>query len=152
MSHARILIVDDEPQMCEMLELGLAHHQFDVRSVNDGRSALEAARTWMPDLIVLDVMMPQIDGISLVPMLRRQTEVPILMLSARRDRDDKVAALNAGADDYVAKPFDLVELVARVRSCLRRPALAQRDTVEYAGITIDMTKRTVVAATARSSR
>src|SRR5579863_1190013 len=97
----RILVVDDEKHMRNMLELGLAQHGFDVTAASDGVEALERARSTPFDAIVLDVMMPRIDGTSLVPMLRRITEAPIIMLSARKEAPDKIAALTAGADDYV---------------------------------------------------
>jgi two-component system, OmpR family, response regulator PrrA len=136
-----ILVVDDEPNMRAMLELGLSQHGFDVTSAADGAQALEHVRAGTFDAIVLDVMMPRIDGTSLVPMLRRLTEAPIIMLSARKDAPDQIAALTAGADDYVGKPFDLGELAARLHSRLRRPRLAKRDTLAYGGIILDLPSR-----------
>ncbi len=143
LDRPRILVVDDERHMRNMLELGLAQHGFDVTSAADGAEALERARTSKFDAIVLDVMMPRIDGTSLVPMLRRLTEAPIVMLSARKDAPDQIAALTAGADDYVGKPFDLGELAARLHSRLRRPQLAKRDTIVYGGIVMDNASREV---------
>jgi two-component system response regulator PrrA len=136
-----VLVVDDEPNMRSMLELGLSQHGFGVVSAADGAMALEKVREHAFDAIVLDVMMPKIDGTSLVPMLRRLTEAPIIMLSARKDAPDQIAALTAGADDYVGKPFDLGELAARLHSRLRRPRLAKRDTLAYGGIALDMQER-----------
>src|SRR5215469_11092387 len=139
----RILVVDDERHMRNMLELGLAQHGFDVATAADGVEALARVRDATFDAIVLDVMMPRIDGTSLVPMLRRITEAPIIMLSARKESPDQIAALTAGADDYVGKPFDLGELAARLHSRLRRPQLAKRDTLNYAGIVMDNSSRAV---------
>jgi len=136
-----VLVVDDERHMRTMLELGLSQHGFNVVCAADGAEALERARERSFDAIVLDVMMPRIDGTSLVPMLRRLTEAPIIMLSARKESPDQIAALTAGADDYVGKPFDLGELAARLHSRLRRPRLAKRDTLVYAGIALDMAAR-----------
>jgi DNA-binding response OmpR family regulator len=110
----RILVVDDERRIRELLELSLRHHGYDVRSAADGQAALAAAREWQPDAIVLDVMLPKIDGISLLPMLRRVTEAPVIMLSAKGELEDKVSGLSGGADDYLSKPFELDELIAHM--------------------------------------
>lgn len=117
----------------------------------DGPAALSLVEAARPDVIVLDVMMPKIDGTSLVPMLRRVTEAPIVMLSARKDAPEKIAALTAGADDYVGKPFDLGEVAARLHSRLRRPQLAKRDTITYADVVMDVTTREVERAGIRVS-
>lgn len=141
-----VLVIDDEPNMREMLEIGLSQHGFAVLCASDGVQALAMLEREQPDIIVLDVMMPKIDGVSLVPMIRRVTEAPIVMLSARTDTQDKIAALTAGAEDYVAKPFDLGEIAARLRSQLRRPQLAQRDVIRYADIVMDVNTRAVERA------
>ena len=141
-----VLIVDDERNVREMLEIGLAQHGFAVLSAADGPCALELLRSNPPDAILLDVMMPKIDGISLVPLIRRITEAPIVMLSALNDAQDKIAGLAAGADDYVAKPFDLGEVAARLRAQLRRPQLAKRDVIRYADVAIDTATRRVETA------
>jgi len=143
LDRPRVLVVDDERHMRNMLELGLAQHGFDVTSAADGAEALERVRETSFDAIVLDVMMPRIDGTSLVPMLRRLTEAPIVMLSARKESPDQIAALTAGADDYVGKPFDLGELAARLHSRLRRPQLAKRDTIAYGDIVMEPASREV---------
>jgi len=140
---AKVLVVDDEAPIRDLLEYGLDRAGFSVRSVPDGRSSLEVLRTWRPDIIVLDVMLPEVDGITLLPELRRLTEVPIVMLSARSETGDKVDALSIGADDYVAKPFELEELVARLHSALRRPRLEQRQTFAYDDLTVDLERRAV---------
>lgn len=137
----RVLVVDDELRMRNMLEIGLSHYGFLVTCAADGSQALALLRDGSFDVIVLDVMMPRIDGTSLVPMIRRLTEAPIVMLSARKEAPDKIAAFVAGADDYVGKPFDLGELAARLNSRTRRPHLAQRDVIAYAQIVLDTTRR-----------
>jgi DNA-binding response OmpR family regulator len=143
----RVLVVDDEPEMRTMLELGLTQHGFEVQCAPDGHSALALLKgEWRPDAIVLDVMMPKVDGMTLLPMVRRLTEAPILMLSARKEVPDKIAALTAGADDYVGKPFDLGELAARLHSRVRRPQLSRPQIVTYGNIVMDLEKRTVARA------
>jgi DNA-binding response OmpR family regulator len=141
-----VLVVDDEPNVREMLELGLAQHGFNVHVAYDGPRALAMLRELQPDAILLDVVMPKIDGVSLVPMIRRITEAPIVMLSALTDAHDKISGLAAGADDYVEKPFDLGEIAARLRAQLRRPQLARRDVVSYADVAMDTTTRQVETA------
>jgi len=138
-----VLVVDDEPNVREMLEIGLAQHGFTIHCAADGAQALGVLRDLRPDAILLDVMMPKIDGVSLVPLIRRITEAPILMISALIDAQDKISGLTAGADDYVAKPFDLGEVAARLRAQLRRPQLAKRDVIRYADVVMDMTTRRV---------
>jgi len=140
---ARILIVDDEVALRDMLEIGLAKAGFVTRAVADGRSALEALRAWTPDAIILDVMLPEIDGFSLLPAIRRLTEIPVIMLSAKSEPSEKVTGLLRGADDYVAKPFDFEELVARLLSALRRPRLEIRQTLRYADLSLDVARRAV---------
>ncbi|HMD03229.1 MAG TPA: response regulator, partial [Candidatus Baltobacteraceae bacterium] len=120
-ASARVLVVDDERHIRELLEIGLGDEGYDVKSAPDGQVGLQVAREWNPDAIVLDVMLPKIDGIALLPMFRKLTEAPIIMLSAKGDVADKVSGLSSGADDYVAKPFEMTELVARLETALRRP-------------------------------
>jgi DNA-binding response OmpR family regulator len=146
LGNPTILVVDDEPNVREMLAIGLAQHGFDVVCAVDGADALGRLRTCLPDAILLDVMLPKVDGVSLVPLIRRMTEAPIVMLSALSDAQDKIAGLSAGADDYVGKPFDLGEIAARLRAQLRRPQLVKRDVIRYADIVIDTTSRRVEAA------
>lgn len=141
-----ILVVDDEPNVREMLEIGLAQYGFIVRCAADGAQALSMLPECRPDAILLDIMLPKIDGVSLVPLFRRITEAPILMLSALSDAQDKIAGLTAGADDYVGKPFDLGEVAARLRSQLRRPQLAKRDMIRYADVVLDVASRRAEAA------
>jgi DNA-binding response OmpR family regulator len=146
-ARPRILVIDDEPHMRDMLELGLAQHGFEVTSVAGGAAALALLDSpWRPDAIVLDVVMPKVDGMTLLPMIRRVTEVPILMLSARKEVPDKIAALTLGADDYVGKPFDLGELAARLHSRIRRPQLSKPQARSFADIDMDLDTRKVTRA------
>jgi DNA-binding response OmpR family regulator len=138
----RVLVVDDEDAIRDLLEYGLSHAGFAVRAVPDGREALKSVVDWTPAAIVLDIMLPQIDGYALLPMIRRLTDAPIVMLSAKNTPSEKVAGLVRGADDYVSKPFDMDELVARIHSALRRPRLESRETLRYADLTLDVARRT----------
>jgi two-component system KDP operon response regulator KdpE len=116
----RILIVDDEPQILRALRINLQARQYDVVTATDGTEALHEAKAQHPDLIVLDLGLPDLDGVDVIRRLRTWTPVPIVVLSGRTDSRDKVDALDAGADDYVTKPFGLDELLARVRAVTRR--------------------------------
>jgi DNA-binding response OmpR family regulator len=143
MAAPRIVVIDDERHLRELLELGLAEDGFEVRTAADGRTGLQLVREFRPDAIVLDVMLPFVDGLELLPMLRRITEAPIVMLSAKADTDDRISGLRRGADDYVSKPFEMSELVARLQSALRRPRLEQPSIVSYADLSIDLDRRDV---------
>ncbi|MBA3255930.1 MAG: response regulator transcription factor [Pyrinomonadaceae bacterium] len=116
----RILIVDDEPQIARVLRTGLKTHGYEVRVAADGVSALETFGDWHPDLVVTDLAMPNMDGLDLCRRLRAISQLPIIVLSVRGEEKTKVEALDAGADDYVTKPFGMDELLARVRAQLRR--------------------------------
>jgi two-component system KDP operon response regulator KdpE len=116
----RILVVDDEPQLARVLRTGLKTHGYDVRVAADGVSALETFGDWHPDLVVTDLAMPNMDGLKLCRRLREFSPLPIIVLSVRGEEKTKVEALDAGADDYVTKPFGMDELLARVRAQLRR--------------------------------
>ncbi|GAC1301697.1 MAG: response regulator transcription factor [Vulcanimicrobiaceae bacterium] len=137
----RILVVDDERHIRELLEIGLGDEGYEVRSAPDGQVGLRIARDWSPDAIVLDVMLPKVDGIALLPMFRKLTEAPIVMLSAKAETNDKVVGLHGGADDYVAKPFEMTELTARLETALRRPKLAQPATLRFSDLAIDLETR-----------
>ena len=118
----RILVVDDEPKIVRLVRDYLEHAGFTVTVARDGREALMRARTEPPDLVVLDLGLPELDGLDVTRSLRRDSSVPIIMLTARDDETDTVLGLELGADDYVTKPFSPRELVARVRAVLRRQA------------------------------
>src|SRR6202521_4800801 len=122
---ATILVVDDEPRIVQLVRDYLEHGGFTVLVASDGPSALRSARTGRPDLVVLDLGLPGLDGLDVARALRRDGEVPIIMLTARTDESDKLIGLELGADDYLTKPFSPKELVARVRSVLRRSEAAQ---------------------------
>ncbi len=116
----KILIVEDEPSLQETLAYNLEKQGYQVEAVGNGQHALEAARRLKPDLLVLDIMLPGLDGIEVCRILRREMNVPIIMLTARDDEIDRVVGLEVGADDYLAKPFSMRELLARVKAQLRR--------------------------------
>ena len=119
--EARLLVVDDEPNIVELLAASLRFSGFEVRTAPDGRTALDVARDWRPDLVVLDVMMPGMDGFEVVRRLRSEGRLcPVLFLTARDGAEAKVQGLTLGGDDYVTKPFSLEEVVARIRAVLRR--------------------------------
>ncbi|HVN68952.1 MAG TPA: response regulator transcription factor [Candidatus Binatia bacterium] len=139
----RVLVVDDERGLRELLELGLGQAGFSVRSVTEESAAFAVLESWQPDVIVLDVMLPGRDGFELLPEIRRLTTAPVVMLTARTEVAQRVAGLSAGADDYVGKPFDLEELVARLRTLLRRPQIERRETLTYEDLSIDVPSRAV---------
>ena len=120
MSEPRhILVVDDEPQITRVLRTSLTAHGYEVRIAHDGESALELMKDWHPDLLITDLAMPNVDGVELCRRVRHLSEIPIIVLSVREAEKIKVEALDAGADDYVTKPFGIDELVARLRTALR---------------------------------
>jgi two-component system, OmpR family, response regulator MprA len=139
----KVAVVDDERHVREMLELGLAREGYAVRCAADGAQALDLVGEWQPDIVILDVMLPKIDGVTLLPMLRKKTEAPIIMLTAKGGVPDKIAALVRGADDYLAKPFVFEELLARLTAALRRPRLAGSDVLRYVDLTINLETREV---------
>jgi two-component system response regulator MprA len=141
----RLLLVDDDPKIVRLLERGLAYEGFEVRSVADGNAALAAARDYRPHVVLLDIAMPGPDGFEVCRRLRLDGEVPIIMLTARDEVVDKVSALNLGADDYVAKPFDFDELLARIRAVLRRRQ-AGDDALVYGDLVLDPRSREVARA------
>ncbi len=118
--HRHILVVDDEPQITRVLRTTLSAQGYDLRVAADGEAALQIIKDWTPDLVITDLAMPNMDGLELCKRLRSTSEVPILVLSVRGEDRMKVQALDAGADDYVSKPFSMSELLARVRAHLRR--------------------------------
>jgi two-component system response regulator MtrA len=147
---ARILIVEDDPSIREVTALGLRAAGFEVTTAGDGIAGLALARDDPPDLVLLDVMLPRMDGLEVCREIRRESTVPIVMLTARGDTIDVVVGLESGADDYVTKPFEMAVLVARVRAALRRrgarePASpeAARDVVRLGPLSIDVAGRTV---------
>ncbi|MEU7932279.1 response regulator [Micromonospora echinofusca] len=142
----RILVVDDEPQIVRALRINLRVRGYDVQAVATGTAALKAAASDPPDLVVLDLGLPDIDGVEVIRGLRGWTHVPIIVLSGRAGSQDKVAALDAGADDYVTKPFGIDELLARIRAVTRRLHVsvdATTATLRVGRHTVDLAARTV---------
>ncbi|GAA3055505.1 response regulator [Actinokineospora globicatena] len=141
-----VLVVDDEPQIVRALRINLTARGYDVRTAHDGAAALKAAAESKPDVVVLDLGLPDIDGAEVIEGLRGWTTVPIIVLSARGDSTDKVKALDAGADDYVTKPFGMDELLARLRAAVRRgtatPA-TEEAVVATASFTVDLAAKKV---------
>jgi two-component system response regulator MprA len=136
-----ILLVDDDPKILSVLGRGLRLEEYDVRLAADGAEALRHARNEPLDLVVLDVMLPDMDGLDVCRRLRRGTSVPILMLTARDAMPDRIAGLDSGADDYLTKPFDFDELLARIRTLLRRSRLCSGETVVFADLQLNTRTR-----------
>ena len=141
----KILVVDDEKRIVEILKAYLERDGYRVIAAYDGRSALELARNNSPDLIILDLMLPEVSGWDVCRELRKETDVPIIMLTARDDTTDKIIGLELGADDYVTKPFDPKEIISRVRAVLRRSDVkpVSKSTINVGEIMIDTNKRLV---------
>jgi two-component system OmpR family response regulator len=147
MDAARLLLVDDEDNLRSMLEAALRHHGFDVHPVATGRAALDAVATLQPDLVVLDVMLPDLDGFAVCQRLRQDGHrTPILFLTARDDTADRVRGLTLGGDDYLVKPFSLEELVARIHAVLRRTGNTTTSVLRCADLTLDDDAHRVVRA------
>jgi two-component system KDP operon response regulator KdpE len=141
----RVLVVDDEPQIRRALAINLRARGYEVDLAEDGRAALELAARFHPDVVILDLGLPELDGVEVIRGLRGWSRVPIVVLSVRDAEGDKVAALDAGADDYVTKPFGMDELLARLRAALRRAAPAEEEaTVETPDFAIDLAAKRVV--------
>jgi two-component system, OmpR family, KDP operon response regulator KdpE len=141
-----ILVVDDEPQITRVLKTTLSSQGYGIRSASDGEEALRAMSEWPPDLIVTDLRMPHMDGLELCREVRKTSQVPIIVLSVKGEDSIKVQALDAGADDYVTKPFSMTELTARIRAALRRASVPDQPRVpliELGDFRIDVPGRTV---------
>ncbi len=134
----RILVIDDEPQITRVLRAALAAQRYDVRTANDPEEGLRVFAEWAPDLVITDLMMPDISGVDVCRAIRKTSKTPILVLSVRDQEQSKVEALDAGADDYVTKPFSTQELLARVRAQLRRaPERVTDELIEAGDFRID---------------
>jgi len=144
----RILVVDDEQQITRVLRTTLSAQGYDIRVANDGEMALELMKNWTPHVVITDLAMPNLDGVALCQQVRRMSQVPIIVLSVRGQDRSKVEALDAGADDYVTKPFSMNELLARIRAQLRRtPAVDDRPSAIALGdFCIDLEARSVVVS------
>jgi len=142
---AKVLVVDDEKQIRRVLETALPSHGYDVASAASGFEALNRAATFHPDLVVLDLGLPDLDGTEIIRRLREWTEVPIIVLSVREDEKDKIKALDAGADDYVTKPFSMGELLARMRVALRHATRPEAEPVlTFGDLVVDLLHRKVL--------
>jgi DNA-binding response OmpR family regulator len=148
MSEKLIFVIEDEPSIAEVVSLYLKRSGFQVETAADGNAAMALLERQIPDLVVLDLMLPEIDGLSLTRWLRDRSDVPIIMLTARREEIDRIAGLEMGADDYVVKPFSPQELVSRVRAVLRRTGRDQDSAGDdgalvHGDLVIDARSRTV---------
>ncbi|MFF4316611.1 response regulator [Streptomyces sp. 900105755] len=146
----RVLVVEDDPQLVRALVINMQARQYGVDAAPDGATALRLAAARQPDVVMLDLGLPDMDGVDVIKALRGWTRVPILVLSARQASDEKVAALDAGADDYITKPFSMDELLARLRAAVRRtedtPLTPETTRVETADFTIDLLAKKAVRA------
>ncbi|MFH2040172.1 MAG: response regulator transcription factor [Chloroflexota bacterium] len=145
---AKILVIDDEPSIINLVGAYLKPEGYDVYTAVDGKSGLKAARAYKPDLIVLDLMLPGMDGIELLSQLRRESNVYVILLTAKTEEIDKIVGLSVGADDYVTKPFSPRELVARIKSALRRlqpgsNSVIDNQILSFKHVRIDVRARTV---------
>jgi two-component system, OmpR family, KDP operon response regulator KdpE len=139
-----VLVVDDEPQIRRALRTSLEAHGYEVRTAGTGEEAIEVAAEHGPDLIVLDLGLPDLDGRLVIERLRAFSEIPVIVLSVRDRQADKVGALDAGADDYVTKPFDVGELLARIRAALRRGQSGEAEArLSFGDLTVDLGRRLV---------
>ena len=142
-SRGRILVVDDDASLAEMLSIVLGQEGFDSTVVHRGDQALEAFRRYKPDVVLLDLMLPGIDGIEVCRQIRRESGVPIVMLTAKNDTSDVVVGLESGADDYVVKPFKPKELIARIKARVRRFDSQESEPLAIGDLTIDVAGHTV---------
>ncbi len=142
----RLLAVDDDPEILDLLDRGLKIEGFDVRVAASGDAALKALAQHPTDVVVLDVMMPGLDGLAVIRRIRESSDVPVLFLSARERVRDRIAGLEAGGDDYLPKPFAFGELVARLRALLRRPSIPEADRLVFADLQLDEAAREATRA------
>jgi two-component system response regulator CpxR len=137
----RVLVIDDDEELCALMTEFLSSHGYEVRAASDGASGLELALTTAPDVVILDVMMPRLSGFDVLRNLRRQSLVPVLVLSARTAPEDRIQGLNVGADDYLLKPFVVGELLARIKAILRRGRPEARGTLGIGSLRVDVPSR-----------
>lgn len=145
-SHIRVLVVDDEPLIVEMLSMGLGYEGFEVSVARTGPEALEQAWSMHPHVVVLDIMLPGMDGLEVCRRLRDRGDMGIIMLTARGEVEDRIKGLDNGADDYLAKPFTFGELMARLRAVLRRRGINLQQTLRVGDVTLDRQTRRVTRA------
>ncbi len=144
---SRILVIEDERKIARFLQLELEHEGYEVQTAGDGRTGLELAKSWEPDLLILDLMLPELSGIEVCRRLRHDSDVPIIMLTAKDDVSDKVMGLDMGADDYMTKPFAIEELLARIRVALKKhrgtPSAEQSQTLRAGPLALTPSSYTV---------
>jgi len=144
MAKNKILLIDDDENICKIIRLYLEKEDMEVFTALDGMSGLKLFADKNPDLILLDIMMPNIDGIEVIKRIRRESNVPVIMLTAKGDTFDKVLALELGADDYIVKPFEPKELIARIKAVMRRTEnVSQDETIRYTDLEISLTTYSV---------
>jgi len=139
---ANILVVDDDPKIIQLLRRALSLEGYSVQTAPSGEDALQSARTYEPDLVILDILMPGMDGLEVCRRIRAAGDTPILLLTAKDEVADRVRGLDSGADDYVVKPFALEELTARVRALLRRAEPVNGEVLRYSDVSLDTSSRT----------
>jgi len=144
--EARILIIEDEEKLARFIELELGYEGYHVTKAFDGRVGLELAESGAFDLVLLDIMLPGINGMEVLRRLRRSTSMPVILLTARDSVIDKVQGLDSGADDYITKPFAIEELLARIRAGLRKTALSGGEVLTALALTLDAARRTVTVS------
>jgi two-component system response regulator MprA len=142
-TRRKILVVDDEEAIVDFVTMGLQYEGFETATAASGRDALERLRAFAPDLVVLDWMLPDLDGIQVCKEIRKISNLPIIMLTARGELEDKVAGLESGADDYLPKPFKFQELLARVRALLRRAGMGTSPVISFEDLELDTATRKV---------
>ncbi|NLY20675.1 MAG: response regulator transcription factor [Tissierellia bacterium] len=142
--ETKILVADDERAIADIVKFNLAKEGYSVEVVYDGQECIDRIKTSVPDLLILDIMMPKKDGFEVLKEIRTKFKFPVIMLTAKEDESDKIMGLELGADDYIVKPFSMKELIARVKANLRRIELSSQDyvvdTIEHAGLEIDLNK------------
>lgn len=145
MSKLKILAIDDDPNICELISLYAKKEGYETFSANDGLHGIQILYDVSPDIIVLDIMLPEMDGWEVCKLIRAESSVPIIMLTGRGESYDKVKGLEIGADDYMVKPFDPKELMARIKAVLRRihPSIEDATTLEFSALSIDMKEYTI---------
>ncbi len=147
----RILIIDDEPQMRRLLRVALTAHGYEIREAANGQDGIEKAAEFKPDVVLLDMALPDMDGLDVIRILREWLHAPIIVLSVRDHDTDKIAALDAGADDYITKPFSMEELLARIRIAFRHIASPQDDpNLTIGKLAIDFSRRMVTVGGRKS--
>ncbi|WP_032123589.1 response regulator transcription factor [Clostridium amazonitimonense] len=142
----KVLVVDDDENICEVIKMYLQSSGYDTRISNDGKEAQEVFLEYKPDLVLLDIMLPHVDGIDVLKWIRKENETPVIMLTAKGDTFDKVLGLELGADDYVVKPFEPKELIARIKAVMRRYNVdnGSKETLSFPDLSIDVNSYTVL--------